>query len=34
VVAAAEKAGIKVVVPRPGEFVEPDHPQPLDAWWR
>ncbi len=34
VVAAAEKAGIKVVVPRPGEFVETDHPQPIDPWWR
>jgi L-ascorbate metabolism protein UlaG (beta-lactamase superfamily) len=34
VVAAAEKAGISLVVPRPGEFVEPSRPQPVDLWWR
>jgi L-ascorbate metabolism protein UlaG (beta-lactamase superfamily) len=32
-VAAAESAGVKIVVPRPGEFVEPLSPAPLERWW-
>ncbi len=33
VVAAAEKAGAKVVVPRPGQSVEPDLGPELERWW-
>jgi hypothetical protein len=32
--AAAAKAGVSLVVPRPGELVDPDRPRPLDPWWR
>jgi L-ascorbate metabolism protein UlaG (beta-lactamase superfamily) len=33
-VAAAKKAGITLVVPRPGEFVEPEAPRPAQVvWW-
>jgi len=34
VVAAAEAAGVSLVMPRPGEFVEPSSPAPIDPWWR
>ncbi|HLL85069.1 MAG TPA: MBL fold metallo-hydrolase [Longimicrobium sp.] len=34
VVSAAKKAGVTLVVPRPGEPVEPSQPQALDTWWR
>lgn len=30
---AAEAAGIRVVVPRPGESIEPAHLRPLERWW-
>lgn len=30
---AAEAAGIRVVVPRPGESVEPARLRPLERWW-
>ena len=29
----AEKTGLKVVVPKPGQFVDPDNPPELDRWW-
>lgn len=32
--AAAQKAGVKIVIPRPGEFVEPEGTlPPQDLWW-
>ena len=34
VLAAAREAGIELVLPRPGEAVEPDAPPPPIAWWR
>ena len=34
VLAAAQKAGVKLVVPRPGEQVDPAHPKPVEPWWR
>jgi L-ascorbate metabolism protein UlaG (beta-lactamase superfamily) len=34
VLAAARTAGISLVMPRPGEFVEPSRPQAVDPWWR
>jgi L-ascorbate metabolism protein UlaG (beta-lactamase superfamily) len=34
VVAAANSAGVTVAVPRPGQFVEPTQPPPIDHWWR
>jgi L-ascorbate metabolism protein UlaG (beta-lactamase superfamily) len=34
VVAAAEAAGVPLVMPRPGESVEPSAPRPVDPWWR
>jgi L-ascorbate metabolism protein UlaG (beta-lactamase superfamily) len=33
-VAAARARGVNVAVPRPGQWVEPDAPPPLEAWWR
>ncbi|MFL5445173.1 MAG: MBL fold metallo-hydrolase, partial [Myxococcales bacterium] len=33
-VAAAAARGVAIVVPRPGEWVEPSSPRPLDEWWR
>jgi L-ascorbate metabolism protein UlaG (beta-lactamase superfamily) len=30
---AAERTGIDVVVPRPGESFEPSRPPPVQAWW-
>jgi L-ascorbate metabolism protein UlaG (beta-lactamase superfamily) len=32
-VAAAKKAGVTLVVPRPGEFVDPAKPQAVEMWW-
>ncbi|HZX95897.1 MAG TPA: MBL fold metallo-hydrolase [Myxococcales bacterium] len=32
--AAARELGATIVLPRPGELVEPDRPQPVDPWWR
>jgi L-ascorbate metabolism protein UlaG (beta-lactamase superfamily) len=34
VLAAAGDDGVALVVPRPGELVEPGLPPPLEAWWR
>jgi len=34
VVAAAERAGARLVVPRIGQPVEPASPPPFDPWWR
>ena len=34
VVAAARQSGAALAVPRPGEWVEPSRPQPLETWWR
>ena len=34
VVAAASAAGIPLVVPKPGEWIEPSAPPPVDPWWR
>ncbi len=33
-VSAAAPAGVKVVIPRPGEPVEVAHPPDLEPWWR
>jgi L-ascorbate metabolism protein UlaG (beta-lactamase superfamily) len=33
-VAAAQKAGVAIVVPRPGELVGAEQPQRVEAWWR
>jgi L-ascorbate metabolism protein UlaG (beta-lactamase superfamily) len=33
-VAAARKSGAAIVVPRPGQLVEPDRPPVLERWWR
>ena len=32
--AAAQKAGIAMATPRPGEFVDAARPRPGEAWWR
>lgn len=34
VVAAAEAAGVTLVMPRPGELIEPSAPPPVTPWWR
>jgi L-ascorbate metabolism protein UlaG (beta-lactamase superfamily) len=34
VVAASESAGIRLVMPKPGQLVEPSSPPPVDPWWR
>lgn len=34
VVAAARKSGAALAVPRPGEWVEPSRPPPVETWWR
>jgi L-ascorbate metabolism protein UlaG (beta-lactamase superfamily) len=31
---AADPAGVQVVVPRPGQRVDPDAPPAFDAWWQ
>jgi L-ascorbate metabolism protein UlaG (beta-lactamase superfamily) len=33
VAAAAEKAGVVALAPRPGEMIEPASPPPLQRWW-
>jgi L-ascorbate metabolism protein UlaG (beta-lactamase superfamily) len=33
VLVAAEKAGVQVVVPQPGESVEPANPPEITRWW-
>jgi L-ascorbate metabolism protein UlaG (beta-lactamase superfamily) len=33
-VARAQQAGVRIVVPRPGEWVEPSAPTELVTWWR
>lgn len=33
-VAACERDGVRVVVPRPGASFEPATPPPSDTWWR
>jgi L-ascorbate metabolism protein UlaG (beta-lactamase superfamily) len=33
-VARAAKDGVSLVLPRPGQRVEPSAPPPLVAWWR
>ncbi|HEV7766146.1 MAG TPA: MBL fold metallo-hydrolase [Thermoanaerobaculia bacterium] len=33
-VAAARKAGITLVMPKPGEAVEPSEPQAIEEWWQ
>lgn len=32
--AAAAQAGVRIVIPRPGEFLEPASPPPPQPWWR
>ncbi|MEX2154499.1 MAG: MBL fold metallo-hydrolase [Gemmatimonadaceae bacterium] len=32
--AAASAAGAKLVMPRPGQSIEPSQPPPVDTWWR
>jgi L-ascorbate metabolism protein UlaG (beta-lactamase superfamily) len=34
VVAAAERAGVRLVVPRVGQQIEPASPPPIEPWWR
>ena len=34
VVAAAREAGVALVMPRPGESIEPCEPPPVTEWWR
>lgn len=34
VLSAARTAGVTLVLPRPGQPVEPAAPPPVDAWWR
>jgi L-ascorbate metabolism protein UlaG (beta-lactamase superfamily) len=33
VIVAADKAGVPIAVPRPGESIEPDRPPRLTRWW-
>ena len=33
VLAAAESAGVRVVVPKPGQSIEPEAPPALERWW-
>jgi hypothetical protein len=33
VLVAAEKAGVQVAVPQPGESVEPANPPEITRWW-
>lgn len=33
VLAAAEKEGVRVLAPRPGDMIEPTAPPPLVRWW-
>jgi L-ascorbate metabolism protein UlaG (beta-lactamase superfamily) len=33
-VAAAQKAGVTLVVPRPGQAIDPASPPPIEPWWR
>jgi len=33
-VAAAAARGVSLVIPRPGQLVEPASPPPLETWWR
>ncbi len=32
--AAATARGVAIAIPRPGEWLEPAAPPPVDAWWR
>jgi L-ascorbate metabolism protein UlaG (beta-lactamase superfamily) len=32
--AAAEKAGVRIVIPEPGEWVEPSNAEQVVPWWR
>jgi L-ascorbate metabolism protein UlaG (beta-lactamase superfamily) len=32
-VAAAERLGVRIVIPKPGQLVEPSAPPPAEAWW-
>jgi L-ascorbate metabolism protein UlaG (beta-lactamase superfamily) len=34
VLAAATARGVAIAIPRPGEWVEPSAPPPVEAWWR
>lgn len=34
VVAAAEKSAIRLVIPVPGQMIEPSNPPPVKLWWR
>ena len=34
VVAAAQAAGVSLVMPKLGESIEPSSPPPVDPWWR
>ena len=33
VVKAARDAGVSLVMPHPGELVDPAHPRPIEPWW-
>jgi hypothetical protein len=33
-VAAAAALGVAIAVPRPGQWLEPAAPPPLETWWR
>jgi hypothetical protein len=30
---ASAAAGVTLVVPRPGQSIEPAHPPPVERWW-
>jgi len=32
--AAALNRGVAIAIPRPGQWVEPASPPPLETWWR
>jgi L-ascorbate metabolism protein UlaG (beta-lactamase superfamily) len=32
--AAAQKAGVTIAIPRPGQQVDASHPPPVEPWWR
>jgi L-ascorbate metabolism protein UlaG (beta-lactamase superfamily) len=32
-IVAAEQAGVRVAIPRPGESIDPAEPPPLNRWW-
>ena len=33
ILAASQKKGVKVIIPRPGQAIEPAAPPPQERWW-